>query len=50
METECAAIVAALLGYNKQTLKSQMRDRLSIVKFGAACWAAQSVTFLANLL
>jgi len=24
----CAAIVAALRGYNKQTLKSQMRDRL----------------------
>jgi len=25
-------IVAALPGYNKQTLKSQMRDRLLIVK------------------
>jgi len=25
-----------------------MRDRQLIVKLGAACWAAQSVTFLAN--
>jgi len=38
----CAAIVAALLGYKKQTLKSQMRDRLWIVKLGAALWAAQT--------
>jgi len=34
--SECAAIVAALPGYNKQTLKSQMRDRLLIVKLCSA--------------
>jgi len=46
METlECVVIVAALPGYNKQTLKSQMRGRLLIVKLSTACWAAQRVIF-----
>jgi len=45
METACAAIVAALPGYKKQTLKSQMRDRLLIVKLGAAWYT--NITFLA---
>jgi len=31
-----AVIVAALPGYKKQTLNLQMRDRLLIVKLGAA--------------
>jgi len=30
------AIIAALPGYKKQTLKSQMRNRLLIIKLGAA--------------
>jgi len=32
----CAAIVVAFPGYKKQTLKSQMCDRLFIVKLGVA--------------
>jgi len=51
METLCGLrIVAVLPGYKKQTLKSQMRDRLLIDKLGAAwsCLMGRSnIIFLA---
>jgi len=38
----CATVIAALPVYKKQTLKSQMCDRLLIVKLGVVSQTAQA--------